>query len=117
MIDMSPNLVLVGVIVVLVTAGVYLLLERSLSRVLIGVILIGSAGLLHGLVAHYGDDGAELDAEFLQARQVGLGQIDGGQLARAETLGKDRDRGEEDIFADFGHDDAFVGQVANPPFR
>ena len=51
MIDMSPNLVLVGVIVVLVTAGVYLLLERSLSRVLIGVILIGNGVNLLFLVA------------------------------------------------------------------
>lgn len=50
-IDMSPNLVLVGVIVVLVTAGVYLLLERSLSRVLIGVILIGNGANLLFLVA------------------------------------------------------------------
>lgn len=51
MIDMSPNLVLVGLIVVLVTAGVYLLLERSLSRVLIGVILIGNGANLLFLVA------------------------------------------------------------------
>lgn len=51
MIDMSPNLVLVGVIVVLVTAGVYLLLERSLSRVLIGTILLGNGVNLLFLVA------------------------------------------------------------------
>lgn len=51
MIDMSPSLVLVGVIVVLVTAGVYLLLERSLSRVLLGVILIGNGANLLFLVA------------------------------------------------------------------
>ncbi|HEY0187290.1 MAG TPA: Na(+)/H(+) antiporter subunit C [Cellulomonas sp.] len=48
---MSPNLVLIAVIVVLVTAGVYLLLERSLSRVLIGVILIGNGANLLFLVA------------------------------------------------------------------
>lgn len=42
MIDMSPNLTLVAVIVVLVAAGVYLLLERSLTRVLIGLVLIGN---------------------------------------------------------------------------
>lgn len=42
MIDMSPNLTLVAVIVVLVAAGVYLMLERSLTRVLIGVVLIGN---------------------------------------------------------------------------
>lgn len=39
---MTPNLVLVAVIVVLVAAGVYLMLERSLTRVLIGFILIGN---------------------------------------------------------------------------
>jgi multicomponent Na+:H+ antiporter subunit C len=36
---MSPNLVLVVVAGVLIAAGVYLLLERSLTRVLIGVLL------------------------------------------------------------------------------
>ncbi|GIG25082.1 Na(+)/H(+) antiporter subunit C [Cellulomonas denverensis] len=51
MIDMSPNLVLVAVIVVLVTAGVYLVLERSLTRVLIGVILLGNAANLLFLIA------------------------------------------------------------------
>ena len=39
---MTPNLVLVAVIVVLVAAGVYLLLERSLTRVLLGIIMIGN---------------------------------------------------------------------------
>ncbi len=51
MIDMSPNLVLVGVIVVLVTAGVYLLLERSLTRVIIGIVLIGNGVNVLFLVA------------------------------------------------------------------
>ncbi len=51
MIEMSPNLVLVAVIVVLFTAGVYLLLERSLSRVLIGVTLIGNGANVLFLVA------------------------------------------------------------------
>ncbi len=51
MIEMTPNVVLVVVIVVLVAAGVYLLLERSLSRVLIGVILLGNAANLFFLVA------------------------------------------------------------------
>jgi multicomponent Na+:H+ antiporter subunit C len=50
-IDMSPNLVLVVTIGVLFAAGVYLLLERSLSRVLIGVILIGNGANLLFLVA------------------------------------------------------------------
>ena len=51
MIDMSPNLVLVVTIAALFTVGVYLLLERSLSRVLIGVILIGNGVNLLFLVA------------------------------------------------------------------
>lgn len=48
---MSPNLVLVVTIGVLFASGVYLLLERSLSRVLIGVILIGNGANLLFLVA------------------------------------------------------------------
>ena len=36
---MSPNLVLVVIAGVLIAAGVYLLLERSLTRILIGVLL------------------------------------------------------------------------------
>lgn len=51
MIDTSPSLALVVVIVVLVTAGVYLLLERSLSRVLIGLILLSNGVNLLLLVA------------------------------------------------------------------
>lgn len=39
----SPDLVLVAVIVALTSTGVYLLLERSLSRVALGVILLGNA--------------------------------------------------------------------------
>jgi multicomponent Na+:H+ antiporter subunit C len=50
-IDMSPNLVLVVAIAVLFTVGVYLLLERSLTRVLIGVILLGNGANLLFLVA------------------------------------------------------------------
>ena len=48
---MAPNLVLVVTIGVLFTAGVYLLLERSLSRVLIGIILLGNGANLLFLVA------------------------------------------------------------------
>ncbi|WP_050761937.1 Na(+)/H(+) antiporter subunit C [Beutenbergia cavernae] len=48
---MSPNLVLVVVIGVLFGTGVYLLLERSLTRVLIGVALIGNGANLLLLVA------------------------------------------------------------------
>lgn len=51
MIDMSPNLVLVVVIAALFTVGVYLLLERSLSRVLVGVVLLGNGANLLFLVA------------------------------------------------------------------
>ncbi|WP_186816391.1 Na(+)/H(+) antiporter subunit C [Cellulomonas aerilata] len=39
---MTPNLLLVVVVVALVTTGVYLLLERSLTRVIIGLVLIGN---------------------------------------------------------------------------
>ena len=51
MIDMTPNLVLVVVIAVLVTTGVYLVLERSLSRVLLGIVLISNGVNLLFLVA------------------------------------------------------------------
>lgn len=42
MIEMAPSLTLVLAIGAFVSAGVYLLLERSLTRVLLGVILIGN---------------------------------------------------------------------------
>lgn len=51
MIDMSPSIVLVIAIGALVITGVYLLLERSLTRVLIGFILIGNGANLLFLVA------------------------------------------------------------------
>lgn len=51
MIDMSPNLVLVVAIGALFISGVYLLLERSLTRVLLGFILIGNGTNLLFLVA------------------------------------------------------------------
>ena len=51
MIDMSPIVVLVLAVAVLVTAGVYLMLERSLSRVVIGAILVGNGINLLVLVA------------------------------------------------------------------
>ncbi|KZM33839.1 Na(+)/H(+) antiporter subunit C [compost metagenome] len=50
-IDMTPSLVLVLAIGVLFATGVYLLLERSLTRVLIGFILIGNGANLMFLVA------------------------------------------------------------------
>lgn len=51
MIDMSPSIVLVLAIGALFITGVYLLLERSLTRVLIGFILIGNGANLLFLVA------------------------------------------------------------------
>ncbi len=51
MIDMTPNVVLVIVIGVLVTTGVYLTLERSLSRVLLGIVLLGNGVNLLFMVA------------------------------------------------------------------
>jgi multicomponent Na+:H+ antiporter subunit C len=50
-IDTTPNVVLVIAIGALVTTGVYLLLERSLTRVLIGFILLGNGINLLLLVA------------------------------------------------------------------
>lgn len=58
--EMSPNLLLVVVIAVLVTTGVYLLLERSLSRVLIGLILLGNGVNLSFLVAGGAAGGAPI---------------------------------------------------------
>jgi multicomponent Na+:H+ antiporter subunit C len=51
MIDMRPSVVLVVAIGVLIGCGVYLLLERSLSRVIVGVALIGNGVNLLFLVA------------------------------------------------------------------
>lgn len=49
--DMTPTLVLVVVTAALVTAGVYLLLERSLTRIIIGLVLIGNGVNVLFLVA------------------------------------------------------------------
>ena len=59
-IDMTPSLVMVLAIGVLFAAGVYLLLERSLTRVLIGFILIGNGANLMFLVAGGRAGGAPL---------------------------------------------------------
>jgi multicomponent Na+:H+ antiporter subunit C len=64
----GPNLLLVLVIVVLVAGGVYLLLERSLSRVAIGVVLLGNGINLFFLVVGGPPGGAPI---------VGLGPEDG----------------------------------------
>jgi multicomponent Na+:H+ antiporter subunit C len=63
LIEMSPNLLLVLAIGVLFTAGVYLLLERSLTRVLIGFILLGNGANLLFLVAGGRAGGAPLIGE------------------------------------------------------
>lgn len=49
--EATPNLTLVVVIVVLTAGGVYLLLERSLTRIVLGLILFGNAANLLLLVA------------------------------------------------------------------
>ena len=56
----APDLPLVVVIAVLVGGGIYLLLERSLSRVLIGIILIGNGVNLLFLVAGGAAGGAPI---------------------------------------------------------
>lgn len=49
--DISPSIVLIVIMGILVGTGVYLLLERSLTRVLIGIALIGNGINLLILVA------------------------------------------------------------------
>jgi len=56
----SPNLVLLVVIATLFAGGVYLLLERSLSRVLIGIILISNGANLFMLVVSGPPGGAPI---------------------------------------------------------
>lgn len=56
----SPNLVLLVVIATLFAGGVYLLLERSLSRVLIGIILISNGANLLMLVVSGPPGGAPI---------------------------------------------------------
>ncbi len=58
--DMSPSLVLVVTIGVLVAAGVYLILERSLTRIIIGVVLLGNGVNLLLLVAGGAAGGAPI---------------------------------------------------------
>ena len=48
---MSPNIVFVVTIAALFTVGVYLVLERSLTRILLGIILLGNGTNLLILVA------------------------------------------------------------------
>ena len=48
---MSPNLVVVVTIAVMFTVGTYLVLERSLTRILLGIVLLGNGTNLLILVA------------------------------------------------------------------
>ncbi len=57
---MSPNLTLVVISGVLVAAGVYLLLERSLTRILIGVLLASNGVNVMFLVASGAAGGAPI---------------------------------------------------------
>lgn len=59
-VDMRPSIVLVVVIAALVTVGVHLMLERSLSRVLVGLILAGNGVNLLFLVAGGAAGGAPI---------------------------------------------------------
>lgn len=59
-IEMSPSLALVVTIGVLVAAGVYLVLERSLTRIIIGIVLLGNGINLLLLVAGGAAGGAPI---------------------------------------------------------
>ena len=91
LIDMSPNLLLVVAIGVLFTTGVYLLLERSLTRVLIGFILLGNGANLLFLVAGGRAGGAPLIGETDPAdsgacRSTQSGPAPGGAAAARACL-------------------------------
>ena len=58
--DMTPNGLLVLVVAALVTAGVYLILERSLTRIIIGIVLIGNGVNVLFLVAGGAAGGAPI---------------------------------------------------------
>lgn len=58
--DMTPNAALVVVVAALVTAGVYLVLERSLTRIIIGLVLIGNGINVLFLVAGGAAGGAPI---------------------------------------------------------
>lgn len=70
MIETSPNVVLVVTIAALSAVGVYLILERSLTRVLLGVILVSNAVNLLFLVAGGEAGGAPI-----------IGQSDEGDMS------------------------------------
>lgn len=57
---MTPNVTLVVILGILFAAGVYLVLERSLTRVLLGVLLLGNAVNLLLIVAGGSAGGAPI---------------------------------------------------------
>ncbi|WP_240474193.1 Na(+)/H(+) antiporter subunit C [Intrasporangium chromatireducens] len=73
--SLAPNLVLVVVVAVLVAAGVFLLLDRSLVRVLLGTLLIGNgvsvlflvSGGASGKPPFYGTPATEMSDPLPQA--------------------------------------------------
>ena len=60
MIDTSPSLALVLLVVILVGTGVYLLLERSLTRIIIGISLLSNGINVMFLIASGRAGGAPL---------------------------------------------------------
>ena len=63
MIDTSPSLALVLLVVILVGTGVYLLLERSLTRIIIGIGLLSNGVNVMFLIASGRSGGAPLVGE------------------------------------------------------
>jgi multicomponent Na+:H+ antiporter subunit C len=59
-VDMSPSIALVVTIGVLVAAGVYLVLERSLTRIIVGIVLLGNGVNLLLLVSGGAAGGAPI---------------------------------------------------------
>ena len=54
--------------------------------------VLRGAGLGAGLVGHYGDEGVERTVGLVDALEVRLAQLDGGQLAGGDHLRRFRDR-------------------------
>jgi multicomponent Na+:H+ antiporter subunit C len=67
MIEMAPSLVLVVLVAVLVGTGVYLILERSLSRIIIGTALISNGVNVLMLIAGGRAGGAPILGETAPA--------------------------------------------------
>ncbi|WNB85744.1 Na(+)/H(+) antiporter subunit C [Cellulomonas sp. ATA003] len=58
--DMTPNILLVIVVAGLVSTGVYLMLERSLTRIMIGIVLVSNGINVLFLVAGGASGGAPI---------------------------------------------------------